>query len=119
MECMVNENVIVHVTPGNYWENAKAKHYFLPESLKRNGYISCATEQQLADSAQFLYKDKLNQKILYIKQEKVTAQIVYEDIHETGQEFPHIYGALNVDAVIKVVDFKLSPSGQFDLPKLS
>jgi uncharacterized protein (DUF952 family) len=116
---MVNENVIVHVTPGDCWEPAKTKNYFLPDSLKKNGYISCATEEQLLESAPFLYKDTLNQKILYIKPDKIKAQIVYEDIHQTGQTFPHIYGALNTDAIIKVVDFKPDESGQFVLPKLS
>lgn len=109
------EKVIIHITPGHYWEEAKTKHFFWPDSCKKNGYISCATEEQLMESAEFLFKDKLDQKALYINPDKVKAQIVYEDIHQTGQMFPHIYGALNTDAVIKVVNFK----PDFELAKLS
>jgi uncharacterized protein (DUF952 family) len=116
---MENGNVILHVTPGSYWQHAKTDYYFYPDSLKKNGYISCATKEQVLGSAQFLYRDKLDQKVLIINPEKVKAQIVYEDTHNTGQTFPHIYGALNLDAIIKVIDFKPDSNGQFDLPKLS
>lgn len=90
---------IVHVTPGSCWENAKSKYYFLPDSLKKNGCISCATEEQLLDSAQFLYKDKLNQKILYIQPDKVKR-------HPPNRpDVPAYLWGLNTDAIIKVVDF--------------
>lgn len=32
-----------------------------------------------------------------------------------GDEFPHPYGALNLDAVVQVIDFEPAPTG-FELP---
>jgi uncharacterized protein (DUF952 family) len=42
--------------------------------------------------------------------------VVYEDCYDSGQAFPHIYGPLNVDAVVNVVDFPPGKDGFFSLP---
>jgi uncharacterized protein (DUF952 family) len=36
-----------------------------------------------------------------------------------AQDFPHLYGALNFEAVVKVIDLPLNADGSFDLPALS
>jgi uncharacterized protein (DUF952 family) len=33
----------------------------------------------------------------------VKPEIRYEDLYDAGQEFPHIYGPLNLDAVVDVL----------------
>ena len=54
--------------------------------------------------------------LLVIDSAKVQADMVYEDCYASGQEFPHIYGPLNVDAVVSVVDFPPDDDGSFSLP---
>ena len=49
---------------------------------------------------------------------QIPADIVYEDCYQCGQAFPHIYGPLNKEAVINVVDFPPNPDGTFSLPAL-
>jgi uncharacterized protein (DUF952 family) len=55
--------------------------------------------------------------LLGIDSSKVQAEIRYEEVNGT-EYFPHIYGALNTDAVIEVLDFEPSVDGHFELPKL-
>lgn len=115
---MVKENVILHIAREEDWNKVKTENasYYHPERIKREGFIHCATREQILDAVEFIYKEKINLKILYIDPDKVKAEIVYEDLHSTGEKFPHIYGALNVDAVIRVVDFQPNTEGIFELP---
>lgn len=54
--------------------------------------------------------------LLCIAANKVQSEIRYEGI---GSEelYPHIYGPLNVNAVMKVADFEPAKNGKFVLPK--
>jgi len=56
--------------------------------------------------------------LLVIDPARLTANVVYEDLYNAGQDFPHIYGPLNLDAVIKVVAFPPEADGTFTLPEL-
>ncbi len=54
--------------------------------------------------------------LLVIDTDKVDAEIIYENLEGGDQLFPHIYGHLNCDAVVKVVDFEPDADGYFALP---
>jgi uncharacterized protein (DUF952 family) len=54
--------------------------------------------------------------LLSIDTDKVTAEIRYENLEGGEQMFPHIYGALNTDAVVKVARFEPGAEGYFVLP---
>jgi uncharacterized protein (DUF952 family) len=115
---MENENVILHIISEGEWDKVKNENYYFPDSLKKEGFIHCATSDQILSLVEFIYKEKVNRKVLYIDSDKLTAKVVYEDLHKTGKTFPHIYGALNLNAVVKVVDFKPTENGIFELPSV-
>lgn len=85
------------------------------ESLQTEGFIHASKAQQVIKSANRFFKGQSGLVILMIDAEKVQAEIKYE-YAEVGEEpFPHIYGPLNRDAVIK--EFKIEPNqeGYFEL----
>ena len=52
-----------------------------------------------------------------IEVSRLRARVVYEPgSHGEDELFPHLYGQLNLDAVIDVVDFPCNPDGTFALP---
>ena len=54
--------------------------------------------------------------LLSIDTNRVIAPIVYENLEGGEQKFPHIYGELNLDAVVAVTQFEPGSDGFFVLP---
>ena len=54
--------------------------------------------------------------LLLIDLTLLKAEIKYE-LASNGQEYPHVYGAINIDAIIDVVPL-LKENGEFILPEL-
>ncbi|MDM9384239.1 DUF952 domain-containing protein [Chlorogloeopsis sp. ULAP01] len=86
------------------------------DSLKTEGFIHCSTPQQITRVANYIFANQTGLVLLFINPEKVKAEIRYENT-ELDELFPHIYGALNTDAVFKIVDFEPNEDGLFQLPK--
>lgn len=114
---MGQEKFILHIIPEEEWKKEKDKSFYFPDSLRKEGFIHCSTRDQVLDVVHFLYKEKINHKILCINPHLVKAQIIYEDLYNMGKKFPHIYGALNLDAVEQVIDLLPNERGEFDLPE--
>ena len=54
--------------------------------------------------------------LLVIDTDKLMEPIVYENLEGGQQLFPHIYGELNCDAVVEVLEFEPQADGCFILP---
>lgn len=107
-------SVILHITKREQWEQAKpAKIYYSP-TLETEGFIHCSTAQQIIQTANLFFVNQKNLVILCIQAEKVKPEIRYEAVE--NNYFPHIYGPLNLDAVVQVIDFEPQENGKFALP---
>ncbi|MGO4729684.1 DUF952 domain-containing protein [Paenibacillus sp. 2KB_22] len=47
---------------------------------------------------------------------KIRAEVIWEYLYNEGREYPHIYGELNLDAVLHTYDFEPDTEGRFLLP---
>ena len=96
---------IFHLAERSTWALAKASGSYASstrdQSLAEVGFIHCSFEQQLAATATRFYADADPNLFvaLVIDPSRLDAQLVTE---QTGNSelFPHIYGPLNIDAVI-------------------
>ena len=109
-------DTILHITRRVDWETAVTTPPYRADSLTTEGFIHCSTAAQVLGPANEFYRGQTDLVLLVIDSDKTKAEIVYEDCYETGQQFPHIYGPLNLDAVVKVVDFPPNADGSFSLP---
>ena len=95
--------IIYHVTTAAEWKAAQEKGFYEAASLKAEGFIHCSEEHQVAGVLERYFSDQDNLLKLIIDTSKLNSRYVQEwspSIHDT---FPHIYGPINLDAVIEVV----------------
>jgi uncharacterized protein (DUF952 family) len=107
---------ILHMLKREDWEAAVEKGIYQPESIEKEGFIHCSLPDMLVTVANGLYLGLTDMIILVLDADKIEAPLVYEDCYETGHDFPHIYGSITPDCVIKIVDFPCDADGQFTLP---
>ena len=109
--------MILHITTRTEWETADI--FYTAPSLHSEGFIHCSTPEQVLATANELFRGQTGLVLLCIDPVRVTADILYEDCYQSGQKFPHIYGPLNINAVMNVVEFPPHADGTFSLPPLS
>lgn len=109
-------SIILHITKREQWEKAKLKGVYRGDTLDSEGFIHCSTSQQLIKVANALFRAQEGLVLLCIETDKVQSEIRYEGA-KGGELYPHIYGPLNINAVVKVVDFEPVKNGKFVLPK--
>ena len=83
-------------------------------SLENEGFIHCSRDDQLLEVANSIYQSVPDLILLWIDPDKVEAVIKNELVsEESDQRYPHIYGPLNLDAVISISDFEPGPDGVY------
>ncbi len=95
--------IIYHVTPGSDWNAAKQKGFYEAASLKEEGFIHCSQENQVAGVLERYFAGKTGLVKLVIDTDKLTSRFVFDWSPSVRDTFPHIYGPINLEAVIDVV----------------
>ena len=94
--------MIFHVCAKESWKTAQEQGFYQADSLLSEGFMHCSTVEQVPGVLTRYYKDVPNLMLLHIEESKLTAPLKYELAPSVNEEFPHIFGQLNLDAVIKV-----------------
>ncbi|MHB8629355.1 MAG: DUF952 domain-containing protein [Aggregatilineales bacterium] len=109
--------MILHITTPDAWANAQVEGVYRSASLATEGFIHCSTPRQMAATANKHYARRSGLALLYIDESRLTAELRYEDLN-AGDLFPHIYGPINLDAVLKVAAYEPGADGLFAPPAL-
>jgi uncharacterized protein (DUF952 family) len=116
--------MILHITTYKDWDAAGSAGKYTASSLGTEGFIHCSTVKQAVDTASIFFRGQKGLALLCIDEGRLNAELKYEPptgggAHDpdVGHLFPHIYGPINLDAVVKVVDFPPNQDGSFTLPK--
>ena len=97
---------------------AVARWSYAPSSLRDEGFIHCSTIAQVIDTANRFYRGQDDLVLLHIDESRLKAELKYEAPamkhgEASGELFPHLYGELNVDAVVRVVELPCKLDGSF------
>ena len=96
-------SIIYHVTAGTDWDAAKERGEYIHPSLDAEGFIHCSQEHQVAGVLERYFSGKTDLVKLIIDTDKLNSKFVFDWSKSTADTFPHVYGPINVDAVIDVV----------------
>lgn len=116
--------MIFHIISRKDWEDAQAKGEYIAESLASEGFIHCSTISQVIPVADNFYMGQNNLLLLMIEPTLLSSTLKWEapsggtpppGVPE-GEQFPHIYGPINLDAVVSSSDFIRDANGEWLLP---
>jgi uncharacterized protein (DUF952 family) len=101
--------VIFHVADRSRWEQSVATGMHTASSrgmeLADEGFIHLCTAEQLAGVAERYYHGVPDLVLLHVDEQRLGAPLVYEQLGAATEAFPHLYGPLEVDAVVAVEPF--------------
>ena len=114
---------ILHVTTRKAWIDATRLGEYSASSLQADGFIHASALSQVLPVAAKFYKGQTGLVLLEIDPKRLASQLKWEPptggpppgVPE-GDAFPHIYGPINLDAVVQVLDFEPGENGEFSLP---
>ena len=109
--------MIYHIAEKNEWLACANKSEYLPGRYDNDKFIHCSDSHQIESVLNCMFKGKNNLVLLKIDPTKLTAQTIYESPQGANEKFPHIYGTINKNAIIKVFELKCNKNGKFKITK--
>jgi uncharacterized protein (DUF952 family) len=94
---------IFHIVSLDAWAAAQGAGEYRGDTLSTEGFIHCSRAEQVASVANAFYTGQVHLALLRIDPARVTSEV--RDEPSGGDVFPHIYGPLNLDAVVDVMAF--------------
>jgi uncharacterized protein (DUF952 family) len=107
---------LLHITTRSAWDKATSSGVYAPASLEVEGFVHLSEPDQVVRVANARYAGGADLVLLCIDRARLGAPVKYE-IGDPGSDerFPHLYGAIEIDAVVAVLDFRETATG-FELP---
>lgn len=101
---------LFHILRPEDWERAQSVGEYRPPSLEQEGFIHLSAAHQVRAVLEKLYHGERNLQVLVIDAARLQAPLRWEppagilpDGLSADERFPHLYGALNLDAVVDIL----------------
>jgi uncharacterized protein (DUF952 family) len=102
---------IVHICSEAAWANAESEGQYVADSLEVERFIHCSRPEQVLKVANHFYPKMSNLVLLWIDTRLLSAELRWE--LSDGEVYPHLYGPLNIVAVVGVFEFAPDRDGVF------
>ena len=101
---------IYHISTTADWDQARREREYTTSTrgrtLAEEGFIHASTAAQVNQVADAYYRAAPDLVLLVIDPERVGSPIRYERVPGQADPYPHIYGPLNLDAVVETRPFQ-------------
>lgn len=85
--------------------------------MREEGFIHCSDPPQLKEVADRLFRGRGDLVLLVVDPARLVSQVRLENLEGGEEMFPHVYGPIEIEAVIDVRPFVPRPDGTFEVPK--
>ena len=111
--------LIYHITARADWEKAQELGAYTAPSLASEGFIHASTREQVVDTAGRYYQGVSGLVLLVIDTERLQPELRFDPVTLASgpTKFPHLYGPLNLNAVVDARPFEPQPDGTFVFPE--
>jgi uncharacterized protein (DUF952 family) len=96
--------IILHITDPKTWRSALEAGEYTGDSLKKEGFIHCCMPEQKDQVLKNWFAGVANLLLVEIDTDRLSSKLVFENLEAGDEKFPHIYGPINLDAVINVCE---------------
>ena len=100
---MLTQDAVIHATTPEDWERQEPSGSYVPPGFDQEGFIHCCHRGQLEQVLRDYFGAAESVLLLVLDPAGVAPQIRYELSPSTGEDYPHIYGPLNVSAVSEAI----------------
>lgn len=111
-------SLIYHMVPATRWQTWSPDAPYLPAEYEKDGFVHCtAGDDLMLKVANHFYTNVPGDfGLLVIDTERLTSVLKWESPtpgDTLAPLFPHIYGSINLDAVVAVRTMQRNAEGQF------
>ena len=108
----VSYDMIYHIATEADWSHRTDS--YAPEGWRREVFVHCSTAEQVVPVANRFFGGRHDLVLLHIDPSRLAALVVWEISEGSGEDFPHVYGAIETAAVENGEPFPGGPDGTFD-----
>lgn len=108
---------VAHVATEAAWRSAREAGEYRDASLASDGFIHCSWPWQVARVASALFRGRGDLVLLLVDTRGLRAALRLEPAWP-AEGFPHLYGPLNLDAVVRSAPYAPRPDGRFPSPEI-
>lgn len=97
------KGMVYHILASAEWKRARSNSTYTPPAFGQEGFIHLCDEDQIAGVIERYFPEPGNLMALCINPQQLNAELRYENLLGGEEQFPHLYGPLNLDAVLEVL----------------
>ena len=109
-------STLFHITSAEEAAAASERGEYRPQAFAREGFVHCSYRDQVIATANRIFRGRGGLVLLEIDRDRLTSDVVDENLEGGRELFPHIYGAVPMAAVVNVHAFPCDGDGMFALP---
>ena len=91
--------LLYHIVSEKDWNDQLESNWYKHSSLDSEGFIHCALKEQINGVLERFFKNQKDLLILFIDPKKLNAKVKFEKAVDVNDIFPHVYGAINKEAI--------------------